>query len=88
MDTKHCPGCHQDLTPSCFGARSDRPTLRSRCLECERARHRRKEAARRERNAREVQTFAEMRRQEVQASNAFALWHGPVSRGEPLRAYV
>lgn len=85
MDTKHCKGCHRDLPHSRFAVRGDRPSLRSRCLECDRKRHRENEERRRARAPREVLTFAEMRRQEVAASNAFALWHGPVSRGEPLR---
>jgi len=86
MDTKHCTGCSRDLPMEAFNYRGGgEPGRRARCIACDSARHARNRAAAKAREAKEVEVFAEIRRQDIAATNAFALWHGPVSRGEPLR---
>lgn len=86
MTDKQCTCCHRWKPLEHFPPRNDRPNgsaHASHCYDCKAAAH----AARKKTDIVRIpaQTLAEYNRENLAATLAFALWHGPVSRGTLLR---
>lgn len=81
MTHKTCSRCKRELPTSYFNVRRDRltPQYHSQCKPCKAGRHRARQNARK---AAEPRIWPAVHRKE---NNAFNLWHGPVSRHQPLR---
>lgn len=82
IETKTCTACGRCLSVAKFNVRRDRKTLQfySQCIECKRLAGRHRHLMSRPSQAQRI-----WKSQSVRENNAFNLWHGPVSREQPLR---
>lgn len=82
MTTKICTRCLKTLPLSCFTMRNDvkKPLPVAQCKTC------RKQQARIRHKTRDQSSGRIWPCIDVRENNAFNLWHGPVSRHQPLRS--
>lgn len=82
MTHKTCTRCERCLPVTMFNIRTERRTLQyhSYCKECMRRRHSIRYQVRASKNNQRIWPA-----QDRAENNAFNLWHGPVSRHQPLR---